>query len=111
MYQKELVKEFFAVLGRVGLTASALSSFSGVCAAAGGSVYLAMGLPFVVYYMLVIIRTRYLEAFYCIDPFAWIQGEGFWGSSQRGLWIFLVLLAVFCMILHGLVLEKRLEEI
>lgn len=110
-YPKELFVELLTSLGRVALTASALSSFGGVCAALGNSIYLAMGLPFVAYYLLVILRTRYLEKLYCIDPFVWLKGEYFWGSDQRGLWIFLILLAVFFLLLHGWILEKRLEEL
>lgn len=107
----EPVGELLTIVARTALTASAFASFSAVCGVASGSVYLAMGLPFVLYYMLMILRERYLPQIYCMDPSEWIKGEEFWGSGQRGLWIFLILLAVFFMVIHGLVLEKKLEEI
>lgn len=110
-WSRELVGELLAAAARTALTASAFASFSAVCGTAGGSVYLAMGLPFVLYCMLMILRERYLPQIYCIDPSEWIRAEEFWGSGQRGLWIYLILLAVFFMAVHGMVLEKKLEEI
>lgn len=107
----ESVRELLTIAARTALVACAFASFSGVCGAVSESVYLAMGLPFVLYYMLMILRERYLPQIYCMAPSEWIKGEEFWGSGQRGLWIFLILLAVFFMILHGLILEKKLEEI
>lgn len=107
----EPVREILEAGARTALTASAFASFSAVCGTVSGSVYLAMGLPFVLYCMLMILRERYLPWIYCIDPSEWIRAEEYWGSGQRGLWIFLILLAVFFMVLHGIVLERQLEEI
>ncbi len=98
-------------LGRVCLTASALSSLSAALGALSGSVYLALGLPFVLFYACMILRERYLETLYCIDPAEWIRGENDWGSDGRGLWIFLILLALFLAVVHYAVLERRLEEV
>lgn len=107
----EPVGELLTMVARTALVASSFASFSAVCGVVGSSVYLAMGLPLVLYYMLMILRGRYLPQIYCIDPSEWIKGDAFWGNGQRGLWIFLILLALFFMIVHGLVLEKKLEEI
>ena len=98
------------VTGRVCLTASALASVSAVCAIAGGTVYLALGLPFVLFCTCVILRDRYLEGLYCIDPAEWILAEQNWGERQRGLWLFLLLLAVGCASAHGLALTYVLKE-
>lgn len=107
----EQISDYFTLLFRISLVASAVASFGGFCAAAGNSVYLAMGLPFVLFFSLIILRQRYLEDLYCLDPWEWIRGEGFWGSTQRGIWIFLVLLNLALLALHKAALEKRLEEI
>lgn len=107
----EPVPELLAVLGRGCLTACVLSSFSAVCALAGGTVYLAFGLPFIVFYAGVILRERYLEGLYCIDPSEWIRAEQDWGADGRGLWIFLLLLTLICAVAHRLLLEWRLEEV
>lgn len=106
---KELVKEYAALLSRVCLVTSCMASLGGACGAWSNSVYLGMGLPFVTYFALMILRERYLENLYCVDPEEWILGDAFWGSGQSGLWIFLVLFWVILLIFHGAVLEKRLE--
>lgn len=103
--------ELLPVLGRVLLTAGALSSFSAVCALLGGSVYLAFGLPFLTFYACMILRERYLEELYTIDPAKWIRAEGDWGSAGEGLWIFLLLLALLMSFLHYALLWKKLEEL
>ena len=89
---KELVTEYVTLLARVCLVTSGMASLGGACGAWSNSVYLGMGLPFVTYFALMILRERYLENLYCVDPGEWIRGEAFWGSGQRGLWIFLILL-------------------
>lgn len=107
----ELWEEYLTLLGRVGLTASCMASLGGICGVLSGSVYLAMGLPFVVYFFMMILRERYLENLYCLDPGEWIRGKAFWGSGQRGLWVFLILLCILLATIHGMVLGKRLEEL
>lgn len=76
-----------------------------------GSVYLAMGAPFLTFSLLMIFRERYLEKLYCMDPSCWLLGQGYWGEDQRGLWLFLILLAAALAGLHGAALEWRLREI
>lgn len=80
----ETVRQFLAVGGRAALIASALSSGAGFCAAVSGSVYLAMGAPFLTFSLLMIFRERYLEKLYCMDPSCWLLGQGYWGEDQRG---------------------------
>lgn len=80
----ETVRQLLAVGGRAALIASALSSGAGFCAAVSGSVYLAMGAPFLTFSLLMIFRERYLEKLYCMDPSCWLLGQGYWGEDQRG---------------------------
>lgn len=110
-WPEDLIEEYLETLGRVCLTASFLSSFGAVCALCGGNVYLAFGLPFVIFYSCVILRERYLEGFYCIDPTEWVRAEEDWGAGQNGLWLFLLLLALICILLHELLLARALEEV
>ncbi len=98
-------------LGRILLSASSLASLSAVAGVLGGSVYLAFGVPFLLWYASIILRERYFESLYCIDPTEWITAENDWGSNQIGLWMFLLLLALFCAVLHGIVLVWKLREI
>ncbi|MCD7883209.1 MAG: hypothetical protein LUI87_05835 [Lachnospiraceae bacterium] len=101
----------FATLGRILLSASSLASLSAVAGVLGGSVYLAFGVPFLLWYACIILRERYFETLYCIDPTEWITAENNWGNNQTGLWILLLLLALFCAALHWIVLDWKLREI
>ncbi|MCD7833217.1 MAG: hypothetical protein LUH00_04405 [Lachnospiraceae bacterium] len=100
-----------ATLGRILLSVSSLASLSAVAGVLGGSVYLAFGVPFLLWYACIILRERYFETLYCIDPTEWITAENDWGNNQVGLWIFLLLLALFCAALHWIVLDWKLREI
>lgn len=110
-YQGEQLMDFLRVLLRVCLVSGAVSAFGAVCALLGMSVYVAFGLPFVAFYCCIILRERYLEGLYCIDPSEWIRAENDWGEGQVGLWLFLVLLAVSLSFVHGLLLTRKLEEV
>ncbi len=110
-YQEAQLLELLKVLGRVCLVAGAVSAFGAVCALLGMSVYVAFGLPFVMFYACIILRERYLDNLYCIDPSEWIRAENDWGADQMGLWLFLLLLALFLSCLHGILLMHRLEEV
>lgn len=106
----EAAAELLAVVGRAALIASALSNGAAICGILGDSVYLAYGLPFLSYYVLVILRQRYLEFLYCLDPSCWLKGEGWWGTHSLGLWLFLILLALLLVRVHGVVLDRHLQE-
>ena len=99
-----------ATLG-VCLIASALADFAAFLGTVSGSSYLALGLPFIVFYAGIILRQRYLEELYCVDPSEWILAENNWGPEHYALWIFLILLALCMAALHRMALDKKLEEI
>ena len=75
------------------------------------SVYLSMGIPFVMYFSLVMLRERYLNWMYCMDPREWVLKEEYWGEQGRGLWMFLLLLWIGLTVIYEKILESRLEEI
>lgn len=99
--------ECLLTAGRVCLIAGALSSFSAVCALLWRSVYLTFGLPFLLFYFGMILRERYLEKFFCIDPAQWIQAK----DETGAVWIFLILSAGAAALTHYLLLMRRLEEV
>lgn len=100
-----------AMSARLFLCASFLSSLSAVCAVLGGSAYLALGLPFLLWYSCIILRERYLESFYYLDPSGWLSPQNGWGASQTGLWILLISLAVLGAAAHRVSLERKLMEL
>ncbi len=99
-----------AMSARLFLCASFLSSLSAVCAVLGGSAYLAFGLPFLLWYSCIILRERYLESLYYLDPSEWLSPQNDWGTVQAGLWILLVSLALLGAAAHRMVLERKLTE-
>lgn len=107
----ETLWELLFLLGRICLLSCALASLGGLCGVLSHSLYLALGLPFILYYACIILRDRYLEELYYIDPAEWIAGKQDWGPGQGALWIFLILLALTLALLHRLALEERLEEL
>ncbi len=100
-----------AMLLRICLVGGMLAEISGIFAVLFQNYYMAYGLPFVCYYLLIILKERYLPKLYCLYPVEWIQAEQFWGSDGTGLWIFLAVVSAAVMSLHGLLLHYRLQEI
>ncbi len=106
---KTAVADLLGTTGRICLVSSALSSFSAFSGALSGSTYLALGFPFILYSFGIILRERYLDSLYYIDPSEWILAENDWGNNQLALWLFLLLLTVSMALLHLLVLEQKVD--
>ncbi|MDO4339382.1 MAG: ABC transporter permease [Eubacteriales bacterium] len=96
---------------RAGLLCGSLSSLGGICAAVSGSIYMAYGLPFVAYYFCMLLHERYFESALWLYPPAWLSADAQWGIRNHGLWLFLLLLFVVTMGIHGGVLYERLQEL
>lgn len=113
--QRNLKVEDFAnmfwILVRIFLTSGILANLSGAAGILFRSVYMAYGLPFVAYYLMVILQERYLEAIYVINPQSWILGTGDWGAYQLGLWIFLLMLLLLTSLIHGGLLYGTCREL
>lgn len=99
------------ILLRCGLVAGILSTGGGIFAGLTGSVYLAFGFPFVLYYFCVIVRDRYFEKALWLYPPQWMEGTAEWGEKSLGLWLFLLVLLGILMALYGGILYDRVEEI
>ena len=110
-FESETLLEALRLLLRICLTAGIMAEISGVFAAAFQNYYMAYGMPFVCYYMLVILKERYLPDMYAMYPAEWIGCKQGWGFGNSGIWIFLLLFSLTLMLLHGLLLYMRLQEI
>lgn len=103
--------ELGRILIRCGLLAAVLSTGGGIFAGLTGSIYLAFGFPFVIYYFCVILRERYFKKALWLYPPQWIEGSAKWGEKSLGLWLFLFILLGMLMALYGGILYDRVEEI
>lgn len=99
------------LLLRIALTGGILAQIAGIFAALFRNYYMAYGLPFVCYYMLIILKERYFTDMYAMYPAEWIKCEQDWGMDGLGIWIFLALFSVTALLFHGLLLYNRLREI
>lgn len=96
---------------RICLTGGILAEVSGIFAAMFCNYYMAYGLPFVCYYMLIILKERYFTEMYAMYPAEWIKCQQDWGMDSFGIWVFLATFSLTAMLLHGLLLYGRLKEI
>lgn len=107
----ESIGETWLFLLRIALTGGILAEISGIFAALFNNYYMAYGLPFVCYYMLIILKERYFTKMYAMYPAEWIKCEQDWGIDGMGIWAFFAAFSVTAMLLHGLLLYYRLREI
>lgn len=109
-YPKTAMEELLGTAGKICLISSSLASFSAFSGVLSGSVYLALGFPFILYSFGIILRERYLDSLYYIDPSEWILVKNDWGNGQYALWLFLLLLTFGTALLHLMVLEGKVES-
>lgn len=107
----EGMSEAGLMLLRISLAGGILAEISGVFAALSRNYYMAYGLPFVCYYMLVILKERYFTKMYAMYPAEWIRCAQDWGVDGLGIWVFLAAFSISVMLLHGLLLYRCLSEI
>lgn len=103
--------ELILSLIRISLIGAILSVFAGALSCIFLNAYMTYGLPLVVYYLLIVIKERYLKDLYSIYPPEWISPKSYWGAGNWGLWVFLFLLLAIAMIIYRFFLEYRIEEI
>lgn len=99
------------LLLRISLIGGILAEISGIFAVVFRNYYMAYGLPFVCYYMLIILKERYFTSMYAMYPAEWMKCEQDWGVDGVGIWIFLAAFSIAAMLLHSLLLYGRLKEI
>lgn len=96
---------------RLCITGNICSVLSGIFGGIFLSGYMAYGMPFIIYYLLVILHERYLEWLYCIYPAEWLKLEHYWGEQGWGIWGFLLAVWIFLIVIYEMILERRLKEI
>lgn len=99
------------LLLRISLIGGILAEISGIFAAIFRNYYMAYGLPFVCYYMLIILKERYFTKMYAMYPAEWMKCEQDWGVDGVGIWVFLAAFSITLILFHGLLLYRRLKEI
>ena len=107
----ESVWETLRLLLRICLVGGIFAEVSGIFAALFRNYYMAYGLPFVCYYMLIILKERYFTEMYAMYPAEWVKCQQDWGEDGLGIWVFLAVFSLAVMLLHGLLLYHRLREI
>ncbi len=109
--EKEGVWEVLFLLFRICFTGGIMAEISGIFAAAFRNYYMAYGLPFVCYYLLIILKDRYLPDLYAMYPGEWVVPKQDWGTDGMGIWVFFLVFSAAVCLLHGLLLHHRLKEI
>lgn len=105
------IRSVLEILLRISFTGGILAEFSGIFAVVFRNYYMAYGLPFVIYYMMIILKERYLPKLYAWYPGEWVVCQEDWGTDQMGIWIFFLVISLAVMLIHSLILYRRLQEI
>ena len=96
---------------RISFIGGITAEFSGIFAAVFRNYYMAYGLPFVVYYMMVILKERYFPKMYVMYPGEWVLCKESWGTGNAGIWVFFLVVSLAVMLSHSLILYWRLQEV
>ncbi len=107
----EEVQKTLGTLLRISFTGGILAELSGIFAAIFQNYYMAYGLPFVVYYMMVILKERYLPKLYALYPGEWVLCKENWGAGGMGIWAFFLIFSIAFLLVHSLLLYWRIQEI
>ena len=108
---REEIWKVLEILLRISFTGGIFAELSGIFAAAFRNYYMAYGLPFVIYYMMIILKERYLPKLYALYPGEWIVCKENWGAKGNGIWVFFLVFSLAVMLVHSLLLYWRLQEI
>ncbi len=107
----KMVWESLSLLLRISLIGGIAAELSGIFGAVFQNYYMAYGLPFVSFYMLIILKERYFSELYALYPAEWVKCQQAWGADQTGIWVFFAVFSAVVILLHGLALYGRLQEI
>ena len=69
------------------------------------------GMPFVCYYLLVIIKERYLPGMYTLYPGEWAAYQEYWGPDGSGIWWMLGMCSAALWGVHGALLYGKLKNV
>ncbi len=119
LYPLELVGEIgteelagaVLLLLRICLIGGIAAETAGIFAALFGNYYMAYGMPFVCYYLLVIIKERYLPGMYTMYPGEWAAYQEYWGPDGSGIWWMLGMCSAALWGVHGVLLYGKLKNV
>ncbi len=106
-----MVWEALFLLLRISLIGGMTAELAGIFGTLFQNYYMSYGLPSVCFYMLILLKERFVKELYVFYPAEWIKCEQDWGADRMGIWIFLGVFSAALMLLHGLVLYARLKEV
>lgn len=78
---------------------------------ATGSKYMAFASPFILYYVLIILKERYFHSLYVLYPKEWINPSGYWPLGWLGVILLLLELTGLAAVCFALVAKRRIAEI
>ena len=82
----QMVSSALVFLLRISLIGGIMAELAGIFAAAFQNYYMTYGLPFVSYYMMIILKERYLDQMYVFYPAEWLKCQQDWGPQGHGRW-------------------------
>lgn len=107
----ETVWKNILLLLRLSIIGGIIAEFAGIFGVVFRNYYMAYGLPFVSYYLLIILKDRYLPKMYAMYPKEWVVCQENWGTDGMGIWIFLLAFSLAALLCHSLLLNHRIKEI
>lgn len=99
------------ILLRISFMGGIFAQLSGIFAVVFQNYYMAYGLPFVIYYMMIILKERYFPKLYALYPGEWMVCKENWGEKSGGIWVFFLVFSLAVLLIHSLLLYWRLKEI
>ena len=72
--------------------------------------YVAYAAPFIIYYLLTILNTRYLSSLTLINPQFWIDAEPVWAAGSMGIAMFVIELMVLVALLYMWAMKRVLDS-
>ncbi|MDD3338872.1 MAG: hypothetical protein PHS82_08475 [Lachnospiraceae bacterium] len=110
-WDPKVLQEAFWRLVRLVLIGSWCSAMAGAFGAFFLSSYMAFGLPFLSYYLLIILHDRYFQGYAAIDPVEWLKLQKDWGDNGIGAYLVILALIILFVVLGKMAMGERLEEI
>lgn len=103
--------EVFLLTVRIMLSASFWALTGAAAAAISMNGYLAIAVPFIAYYLLVILSTRYFPEAGALDPQKWADGTGIWQDAPALAALLVLELLAAAGFLLMLLMDRRLKDV
>lgn len=73
--------------------------------------YMAYAFPFILYYVLIILTTRYFTGLFILNPQEWVRDTMEWPGGMWGLALFLGELIIAAAVTYAIVIKRRLADV